>query len=119
MKDSNPLLEQVAQKIAKSQTNLATEAGHLNSNSNNASSQTGNKVLSVSQSAVQQIGDENVVFIPKGEEFEEKDIVVGREFSEFVEIKSGLHQGEVVVSNGSFALKSEMQKGAFGDGHNH
>ena len=79
----------------------------------------GTKVLSVSQSAVQQIGDENVVFIPKGDEFEEKDIEVGREFNNFVEVKSGLREGDVVVSKGSFALKSEMQKGAFGDGHNH
>lgn len=77
------------------------------------------EVLSVSRQAVQQIEDDNVVFIPDGEEFSLKKIEVGREFGAYVEIKDGLHDGDRIVSKGSFALKSELQKGAFGDGHNH
>ncbi|MFT6221212.1 MAG: hypothetical protein ACJAYG_002423 [Oceanicoccus sp.] len=49
MKDSNPLLEQVAQKIAKSQNNLSTEAGLPNSSSPSSSSQARGKVLSTEE----------------------------------------------------------------------
>ncbi len=77
------------------------------------------KVLSVSQLALQEIGNESIVFVSEGEEFSAREIKVGREFGDFVEVLEGLHEGEHIVSKGSFALKSEMQKGAFGDGHNH
>jgi cobalt-zinc-cadmium efflux system membrane fusion protein len=80
---------------------------------------TGGEALSVSQSAVQQIDDEFVVFVPKEDEFESKEIKTGREFGDYVEVLNGLEEGQKIVSNGSFALKSELQKGAFGDGHNH
>ncbi len=80
---------------------------------------TGGKVLSVSQKAIQQIDHEYIVFVSEGEEFKAQEVKVGREFGEFIEIKQGLHEGDQIVSKGSFALKSEMQKGAFGDGHNH
>ncbi len=76
-------------------------------------------VLSVPRMAVQRMNEEDIVFIVDGEDFFVREVRVGREFGEYVEITEGLTEGEPVVVNGSFALKAELAKGSFGDGHNH
>lgn len=79
------------------------------------------EVLFISQKAIQQIEDEKVVFVPSDEEdeFLIREIEVGREINGKAEILSGLSEGEEIVAEGSFYLKSELLKGEFGDGHNH
>jgi cobalt-zinc-cadmium efflux system membrane fusion protein len=69
---------------------------------------------------VQTLEGENVVFIPQAkDEFAIREVFVGRKSGKNIEILSGLHEGETIVDKGSFYLKSEAQKGQFGDGHNH
>ena len=80
------------------------EAGHL---------------LRVPASAIQTFEGESVVFAPEEDGFEPRPVRLGRRGADFVEILSGVEAGDPIVVEGAFALKSELQKGAFGDGHNH
>ena len=54
-----------------------------------------------------------------GNNLKVREVVLGRMSNDYVEIEEGLSEGEVVVTQGSFYLKSEQAKEAFGDGHNH
>lgn len=70
--------------------------------------------------AVQRMGAERVVFVARGENvFEPREVKVSREAGEWVEIEEGVSEGDVVVTSGSFALKSELQKDEMGEGHAH
>ena len=55
----------------------------------------------------------------KGDSLKLKEIVLGQTSDGYVEVIKGLNEGDVVVTQGSFYLKSEQAKEAFGDGHNH
>lgn len=78
------------------------------------------ETLIVPEEAIQNIKEETVVFIPEGKEhFEKRAVKTGREASGFVEITAGLQEGENVVGQGSFYLKSELLKGELGHGHAH
>ena len=67
--------------------------------------------------AVQRDGEDNYVFIPRGDhEFEKRRVRVGRALGEWTEILEGVSDGETVVTAGSFFLKSEMKKGELGEG---
>lgn len=78
------------------------------------------KVLAVPNAAIQQLDGEEVVFVQgKPGHYERRDVSLGRNTEEFTEIKKGLMEGEIVVTHGSFYLKSEIAKESFGDGHNH
>jgi cobalt-zinc-cadmium efflux system membrane fusion protein len=77
--------------------------------------------LVVPSSAVQRIGEKNVVFIPKDDEpgaFEVREIEIGGEVEGYTRIVNGLKLGDKVVTKGSFTLKTQSQKGAMG-GHDH
>ena len=77
-------------------------------------------VLAVPVAALQREGDETVVFVPKGErDFEARRVEVGRTLGEFAEVTRGLAEGDLVVTTGSFTLKSELQKSKLGGGHSH
>jgi len=80
----------------------------------------GRKVVALPLSAVQQLNEEDIVFVEEeGSNLKVRDVVLGRSVGDYVEILKGLSQGETVVTQGSFYLKSEQAKEAFGDGHNH
>lgn len=82
--------------------------------------QSDERVILIPTTAVQTLESETVVFEPKSDdEFAIKEVSLGRKSGRNVEILSGLHEGDTVVEKGSFYLKSEAQKGQFGDGHNH
>ena len=70
-------------------------------------------------SAIQMLEGETVVFVPEGDRFEARPVRLGRRGPDFVEIVSGLALGDALVVEGAFALKAELQKGEFGDGHAH
>ncbi len=64
--------------------------------------------LMVPKNAVQDAGDDKVVFVPLGGgHYEERKVKLGSEMDDWVEVLSGLHPGEKVVTNGSFVLRSE------------
>lgn len=80
-------------------------------------------VLRVNKSAIQQIDGKSVVFVAKNENtqvhFNPIPVELGQYSSDgqWAEIKSGLTAGQQYVSQGSFLLKSEMEKGEAEHGH--
>jgi cobalt-zinc-cadmium efflux system membrane fusion protein len=83
--------------------------------------QGGAPLLTVPVASVQRVGDDWIVFVPKGGEngaFETRRIGRGRDLGGEVEVVSGLKAGETIVVDGAFLLKSEAEKGSGGhDGH--
>ena len=75
--------------------------------------------LRVPVSALQTIEGETVVFRAEDDAFHAQRVEVGARSARFAEITSGLTPGAIVVTEGAFALKAELQKGEFGDGHAH
>ncbi len=66
-------------------------------------------VLSVPRAAVQQVGSRTVVFVVRGpRRFESREVTLGQASSEFTQVVSGLTSGDDVVTEGSYALKSEL-----------
>jgi len=71
----------------------------------------GAEALTVPLAAVQNGRGGKIVFVQRGPiEFEVRTVTVGQEQGEVVAIVDGVHEGERVVTKGSFALKSEMER---------
>ena len=69
-------------------------------------------VLAVPRTALQQVGSRTVVFVVRGpRQFQFLDVTIGASSNEYVEIKDGLKEGDAVVTEGSYALKSEALRG--------
>ena len=67
--------------------------------------------------AVQRQKDQSVVFVEAGDGvFKSRDVTVGERSRDAVSIVDGLKPGERVVTNGAFALLSELGKSAFAGG---
>jgi cobalt-zinc-cadmium efflux system membrane fusion protein len=68
-------------------------------------------VLAVPSAAIQEIDAKPLVFVrtAKGA-FERRDVTVGSEADGWIEVRSGVKEGEVVATTGSFLLKSELLK---------
>lgn len=64
----------------------------------------------IPRTAVQQIGEESVVFVRTAEGFEKRDVVLGRGDQENVEVAFGLDPGESYAATNSFVLKAELGK---------
>jgi len=70
----------------------------------------GKKVSVVAQNAVQTLNDETVLFIP-GEApgiFHIQEVTTGDHDSEYIEILSGVSQGDNYVKTGAYELKAKM-----------
>lgn len=78
-------------------------------------------VFQVASSAIQEHEGETFVFVQAGEGlFQQKAVTVGRTSDGAVEITAGLKEGEPVVVQGGFALKSEMLGASVAEaGHAH
>jgi cobalt-zinc-cadmium efflux system membrane fusion protein len=69
--------------------------------------------------AVADIDGANVVFVQVDERtFELREITVGRAAGDWVEVRSGVEEGEPIAVADVFTLKSEVQKGGL-EGHEH
>lgn len=69
-------------------------------------------ILAVPARAVQEMEGKTVVFVPgEAGRFTRREVTVGTEADGWVEVASGLREGERVASDGSFLLKSELLKG--------
>jgi membrane fusion protein, heavy metal efflux system len=81
----------------------------------------GAPVLAVPAAALQRLGDEWCVFVPRAEgAFEARAVGRGRDLGGETEILSGLAAGEIVVVEGAFLLKAEAEKArGEGAGHDH
>ena len=75
--------------------------------------------LLVPRAALQTFEEQQVVFIRTPEGFAPQPVTLGDGDREYVEVVNGLTPGQEYVSAGSFVLKAQLSKGAFGDGHNH
>ncbi len=65
-------------------------------------------VLSVPRAAVQQVGSRTVAFVVQGpRRFEPRDVTLGQGSSEYIQVLTGVVAGDEVVTQGSYALKSE------------
>ncbi len=70
-------------------------------------------ILAVPARAVQEMEGKSVVFVPGGPgRFLRREVSVGAEVAGWVEVASGLKEGEPIASEGSFLLKSELMKSA-------
>ncbi len=84
-------------------------------------------VLAVPEQAVFATGEHHVIFVDKGQGlFEPRDVTVGAKADGFYEVKTGVAEGERVVTSGNFLIDSESRlKGALqdiggtGQGHEH
>ncbi|HWR50858.1 MAG TPA: efflux RND transporter periplasmic adaptor subunit [Bryobacteraceae bacterium] len=77
------------------------------------------EVLAVPDDSLQQVGGDTVVFVRTGDgRFEKRALKLGGRNGGWVEVTGGLAAGETVVTDGSFLLKSEANKGALGN-HEH
>ena len=77
------------------------------------------KVLVPSSAVFRMEDGDDVVFVADGDDFVLRVVELGRSSGNRVEIRSGLEVGERYVFAGGFALKAELGKHAFGDGHAH
>lgn len=76
--------------------------------------------LCVPVSAVQRDGEQNLAFVAKDERrFEPRILTLGKRGVDYVEVLDGLREGELVVIEGTFILKSEAAKHELGGGHSH
>lgn len=83
------------------------------------SSSQGKQVLRVPLDAVQHIEEKAVVFVEKQPgSYEKRTVTLGTKDDPYVEILSGVQEGERVVTKGSFYLKSVMLGETLG-GHGH
>lgn len=66
-------------------------------------------VLSMPRAAVQQVGSRTVAFVMRGpRRFESREVTIGQASREYIQIVAGLTVGDEVVTQGSYALKSEL-----------
>ena len=75
------------------------------------------RFLSIPSKALQKVKDKQIVFVSNGDkEFATKEIVAGFEDNGYIQVLSGLKQGDKVAVEGSFLLKSELLKSEMGEG---
>ncbi len=67
------------------------------------------------RAAVQEMDGESVVFVRTAEGFERRDIALGLDDQESVEVVSGLKAGERVAVDNAYVLRAELAKGEAGD----
>jgi membrane fusion protein, heavy metal efflux system len=73
-------------------------------------------VLVVPRSAVTEIAGKAVVFVRQEDgDFEVHPVVLGQSAPGIVAVLSGLREGEAVVSEGAFSIKSVVLKSTFGE----
>ncbi len=73
----------------------------------------------VDKRAIQKFEGNTVVFVKDEDGFEPKIVKTGKSDSKNIQILSGLKNGMTYVKKNSFSIKSELQKGSFGEGHSH
>ena len=74
-------------------------------------SQGSEEYLTVPASAVQTLGDKQVVFVKAGDgEFHKKEILITLQTTDQVAVSEGVNVGDMVVTDGSFLLKSGLLK---------
>jgi cobalt-zinc-cadmium efflux system membrane fusion protein len=74
------------------------------------------EVLAVPSGAIQEMEGKPFVFVKSQQgTFERRDVALGQEAEGWVEVRSGVKEGEMVATTGSFLLKSELLKGSLSE----
>jgi cobalt-zinc-cadmium efflux system membrane fusion protein len=72
----------------------------------------------IPRTAVQELNQASVVFVPTGERrFKAQPVTLGSSFGNQVEVLSGLTTGKQIVVHGAFTLKAQALRGAAADPH--
>ena len=72
----------------------------------------------VPRTAVQELNQSTVVFVPDGENrFKAQRVALGSSFGNQVEVLSGVKAGDRIVVQGAFTLKAQASRGAVADPH--
>ena len=79
----------------------------------------GAQVLALPRNAILGDRDLELVFVRRGEEYVPLVVETGIHEADYVQILSGLQEGDVVVTNGNFQLKSKMYEDVLAQGHTH
>lgn len=81
----------------------------------------GEPTLTVPRDAIVDTGRQQHVFVAVGDRFEPRPVTLGVQLADRVEVRTGLEEGERIVSAGVFLLDSESRLRATGGvgGHNH
>ncbi len=79
----------------------------------------GDQVLAVPEAAVILIDGNSTVFKVEGREMHPTAIDIGQRRSGWVEVRSGLVEGDEIAVSEVFLLKSLIQKSQMGEGHGH
>ncbi len=66
--------------------------------------------LTVPASAVLEDGAAKVVFVAQGGKYQRREVTIGNESNGRIEVKSGLKQGETVVTDGAPSLRAQAAK---------
>ncbi|MBX9569486.1 MAG: efflux RND transporter periplasmic adaptor subunit [Candidatus Obscuribacterales bacterium] len=66
------------------------------------------KVLACPKAAVQDRAGQKIVFLKKDSEFKEREVELGVDNEHYFEVLSGLKDGDVVVTQGSLMLRTEL-----------
>jgi cobalt-zinc-cadmium efflux system membrane fusion protein len=75
-----------------------------------------NSVLAVPDSSIQQIEGKSFAFVRNSEkEFQKREVQTGISSGGYTEIRSGLKTGDVVVSQGSFVVKTAFLRNLIGE----
>jgi len=78
------------------------------------------EVIVVPSSAIQQIEGKTSVFVEVGEDsFEMREVSLGQNTGDYIQVIKGLSPGDRVVTEGGFYLKSALLKEEMGEGHAH
>lgn len=77
----------------------------------------GDKKLLIYKTAVQEIGDQKIVFVKTDSGFKPSPVKLGQESGEYIEILFGLEPIQSYVSKNSFILKAEFEKGEIEEAH--
>ena len=73
----------------------------------------------IPKAAIQSFNNSPVVFVQEGENFQPRPVKLGRENSKYVQVLSGVSEGDSYVAQGAFTLKALIQKSQMGEGHGH
>jgi cobalt-zinc-cadmium efflux system membrane fusion protein len=73
--------------------------------------------LAVKSTALQTVENRTVVFVREGDRFEARAIETGDRDTAYVEVTSGLQEGDVYASDNSFVIKAELAKGSASHEH--
>ncbi len=78
----------------------------------------GRQAILIPSQAIQEIDGRPIAFVKVGaDRFERRELTLGEQTDQWVEVRSGIQPGELVVTEGSFYLKSILKREEIGGEH--